>query len=825
MELIIHGTKGGYRLFDNSKTSYTTTGDIRDYLSNSIGESLYTLNFKKEGVSISKITIIEDLGRGAFGFLAITLFLARNEKLDGKSIHELLDKATKHYLETYTNRQELAEDTREDWAQFNQIKNEYSSISSYDERFFEPTSNSKKYLFYNNEDELESVFDYPFYPAFDGPRIIFLVDCIYKDNHNCPLNLSHSDFIKGGDLTTIVELDNPEYRLQQVPSSIQVYSNGIPIYSGGAIRKQDALTIIWKKQFFKVLNSGETSIAERLKNQNDSLGCYIEITNRNITIKPRHDFEPVVKIIKINANKSNVDFSLQYNDDIKNNINNEFHFIGDDIGKIWNIKINTPNFKANTASIQPSIINTDSIDISFTEYRSYSDFDVRVMDELNSPISHFRITINGKDYYKGDTIHLKEEDLKNKCRYYVSASGYNAKDGNFDPKTTFDFPSITLVKATNVIGDTKGYKPESGVGGAILTGKGAEWAKTNQPGGRGSGQKNGSDLDILKPNKKTLIVLVGITLFMAIGVLVFKSYQNNKDKAKETSTHLTSQNILEYCIGDTLKLNELKKYQQKYCESDNESSNKGGVLDWLFMRETDDTPEEDCNCDTLEIAIKFREALNNGEIDYLVDTLKTFGHIDLSTKIAEIQNIDSIKDKVSQSMKVSKVSEMTISEIVTQLTTLESILTFNEAKADGTTVDGKIFQTKQLELIDSTLRLDILKKLDSRKQVLTKGSISNNNSESPPVSKDTDRAKSDNNQTKEAQAQKAQPQKAQPQKAQPQKAQPQKAQPQKAQPQKAQAQKAQPQKAQAQKAPTKKAPTKKAPTNNKNTTAVGEQRK
>jgi hypothetical protein len=173
------------------------------------------------------------------------------------------------------------------------------------------------------------------------------------------------------------------------------------------------------------------------------------------------------------------------------------------------------------------------------------------------------------------------------------------------------------------------------------------------------------------------------------------------------------------------------------------------------MRETDDTPEEDCNCDTLEIAIKFREDLNNGDIDYLVDTLKTFGHKDLSTKIAEIQNIDSIKDKVSQSMKFSKVSEMTISEIVTQLTTLESILSFNEAKADVTMVDGKIVQTKELELIDSTVRLDILKKLELRKQILTKSSISNNNPESTPASKNTDQAKSENKETKEAPAPKA----------------------------------------------------------------------
>jgi hypothetical protein len=252
-----------------------------------------------------------------------------------------------------------------------------------------------------------------------------------------------------------------------------------------------------------------------------------------------------------------------------------------------------------------------------------------------------------------------------------------------------------------------------------------------------------------------VLVIAGIFLLMAIGVLVFKSYQSNKVKSKEQTTHLTPENILEYCKGDTLKLDELKKYQQKYCKLKGESTNIGKFLDWLFMRETDDTPEEDCNCDTLEIAIKFREDLNNGDIDYLVDTLKTFGHKDLSTKIAEIQNIDSIKDKVSQSMKFSKVSEMTISEIVTQLTTLESILSFNEAKADVTMVDGKIVQTKELELIDSTVRLDILKKLELRKQILTKSSISNNKPESTPASKNTDQAKSENKETKEAPAPKA----------------------------------------------------------------------
>ncbi|MBK9480383.1 MAG: hypothetical protein IPO02_00005, partial [Bacteroidetes bacterium] len=227
------------------------------------------------------------------------------------------------------------------------------------------------------------------------------------------------------------------------------------------------------------------------------------------------------------------------------------------------------------------------------------------------------------------------------------------------------------------------------------------------------------------------------------------------DKGKKTTTHLTTQNILDYCKGDTLKLNELKIYQQNYCEPQSENSNKGGVFDRFSTRKTDDTPEEDRNCNTVDLAIKFREALNNGDIDFLLDTLNTLGHVELNTKLVEIKNIDSIKDKVSQSMKFSKVSDMTISEIVTQLTTLESILIFNEAKADVTIVDVKIVETKQLELIDSTLRLNILKKLDLKKQMLTKGSISNNNSESPPVSKDSDQAKSENNQTQEAPTPKA----------------------------------------------------------------------
>ncbi|MBK9480384.1 MAG: hypothetical protein IPO02_00010 [Bacteroidetes bacterium] len=277
----------------------------------------------------------------------------------------------------------MAEDTREDSPQFNQIKNEYTSrltpISPHDQRHFEPSSNTKKYLFYKNNIELETIFDYPFYPEFNESKIIFLVDGTYEGNHDCPLNLSHSDFAKGN-LTNSIDLENPEYKLKTLPTNIQVFINndGAPrnLFSGDTIRKQDPLRIIWRREFHndKQLDS---TIADILKDLNNSKYNHVKIYNRDLTIYSRDDFDQREEKIKINTNKSDVIFSLEYNGDHINSDNNEYKFIGDEIGRKWKVEIHTPHFKANPDSIQPSDFSGSSRYISFNEFREYKNFDVR----------------------------------------------------------------------------------------------------------------------------------------------------------------------------------------------------------------------------------------------------------------------------------------------------------------------------------------------------------------------------------------------------------------------------------------------------------------
>jgi|694.fasta_scaffold35455_3 hypothetical protein len=695
MELIVHGTKGGYRLFDKSKTSYTTTGDIRDYLHNSIGESLFTLNFKNDGVSISKVTIIEDLGRGAFGFLAVTLFLPKEEKLAGKDIHELLNNSTSHYLNTYTIQRELPENTREDWPQFDQIKNEYRSrlspITDHDQRHFEQASNAKKYLFYSNISELETIFDYPFYAEFNGPKIIFLVDRKYEGNHDCPLNVAHSDIAKG---ELSINLENPEYTLKSLPIDVQVFrGNQRNIYDGDKIRKQENLTIIWKKEFFDD-HMIDKSIAEIMKDPHNPEFSLIKIGYGELTINPKYDFNPSKKSIKIiNKNKQKISFSLQCDEDIKNSSDNVFDFFGEEIGRNWKVDTQTPFFKANPGSIQPKYTKEPIIEISFEEYREYRNFDIKDV-ESGTEIKRFSITINGKNYSQNDTIQFTK-DLDEECRYFVNADDYEGKDGKFKPKDKSEFPAICLKKAAKV------NAPSSLGQGQVSTPSRSQGKLSIDVKEIGNPTRKGpSDLEFLKPNRKTLLAVLALAIVIAVvGYLVFSYFNESKNVGQ--TTHLDYNNISDYCKGDTLDITELENYQQNNCKPLDE----GGEADQSRDKEL---------CVTVEEAIKFREALNSGDFDYLDDTLRTKDYPKLRGVLDKIKKYDSLRTKVIELMKDSTkiVSKMTISQVVDNLETHLEITTLNEAKVDKADLDSLKRKTGSLKIIDLSTKEEYRKKLN-----------------------------------------------------------------------------------------------------------------
>jgi len=108
MELIVHGTKQGYKSnFIPNVQPIFALGDIRNGVNNEnpLGQSIYSLAFIRGGYIFTKYTIIRDTLRAyATGNIAFSLHLSSNRELEGKgaSVKSLLDNLSKYYIDNYT---------------------------------------------------------------------------------------------------------------------------------------------------------------------------------------------------------------------------------------------------------------------------------------------------------------------------------------------------------------------------------------------------------------------------------------------------------------------------------------------------------------------------------------------------------------------------------------------------------------------------------------------------------------------------------------------------------------------------------------------------
>ena len=138
MEIVIHGTKDGYRQLHstNADVAYVIAKDMRIGTNDdgSMGQSVYSLGFFTRGLAYSKYIIVKDTQRSsALGFIAFTLFLEHNKTLEGFNIKKLLDDLSESYSKKYivNNYLNRGEKTliREDWSFVKNISDNYNEQS------------------------------------------------------------------------------------------------------------------------------------------------------------------------------------------------------------------------------------------------------------------------------------------------------------------------------------------------------------------------------------------------------------------------------------------------------------------------------------------------------------------------------------------------------------------------------------------------------------------------------------------------------------------------------------------------------------------------
>ncbi|MDB2495358.1 hypothetical protein N9X07_04150 [Flavobacteriaceae bacterium] len=373
MEIVIHGTKDGYRQLHstNADIAYVIAKDMRIGTNDdgSLGESLYSLGFFTRGLAYSKYIIVKDTQRSsALGFIAFTLFLEHNKTLEGSNIKKLLDELSESYskkyiLNNYLNRGEKSL-IREDWSFVKNISdnyNEQSRIINYQQK---TGSKDPALVYFKETQDLPRHFDRPYQEEYENFKQIFFLASNQKARNTNPTNVLRNS---GQELN--INLNNKYYKILNLnPSSrVRIRVNNKSIATNYLIRDNSDLEISYSKndQLYERIEEKGRLQDDRIKKYLSKEGNGIRINyeafttqipkTKTIIIEPKKEgvtyFNPDLKLIcKVSG----------YTSDTLPVINNEIVFKGEQINTKWEIKATglTSFEEAKSIDITPLLTNS-----------------------------------------------------------------------------------------------------------------------------------------------------------------------------------------------------------------------------------------------------------------------------------------------------------------------------------------------------------------------------------------------------------------------------------------------------------------------------------
>jgi hypothetical protein len=270
MDIIIHGTKGGRKIFTPKKMSGLLDVSSDTSKATAIGQEAYGIRFTADTAIFSKYKIIRDVrGDKRTGFVGFSLSLSNNKKLLGSDIITALDKVASEYGQKYIVDNNLNE-VAEDWGFLNQISSEYgvkcSSVSPDDVESMPSGDKDDAFIHFRDTAELQKYFNAPYQEEYTPYRQILFISSNLKGKPENPLHaLRHSE----NDLTGKIDLENPKYKLlfnQNAKDGvrIEVKVNGSIRSNKNKIRRKNDLEITWRKDYRKTVEIGRASCRERV---------------------------------------------------------------------------------------------------------------------------------------------------------------------------------------------------------------------------------------------------------------------------------------------------------------------------------------------------------------------------------------------------------------------------------------------------------------------------------------------------------------------------------------------------------------------------------
>ncbi len=350
MEIVIHGTKDGYRKLHltNADVAYVIAKDMRigSKDDGSMGQSAYSLGFFNRGIAYSKYIIVKDTQRSnALGFIAFTLFLEHNKTLEGSNIKKLLDELSESYskkyiVNNYLNRGEKSL-IREDWSFVKNISDKYIEQTRSINYQQKTGSKDPAIIYFKSTQELPRYFDRPYQEEYENFKQIFFLASNQKASNTNPLNVLRNS---GQELN--INLNNNYYTIFNLDPSKRVIIkvNSKSVDANTLIRDNSDLEISYStnNQLYETIKEKGRLLDVRIKKYLSKEGIGIRINYEAFTVQI-----PKTKTITIEPKKEggtyfNPNLKLtckgSYTSDTLPVFNNKIDFKGEQINKKWEIK-------------------------------------------------------------------------------------------------------------------------------------------------------------------------------------------------------------------------------------------------------------------------------------------------------------------------------------------------------------------------------------------------------------------------------------------------------------------------------------------------------
>lgn len=560
MEVLIHGTKGGYRLLFKTPGAPSIISDIRNNVSSeaAVGKFAYSISFAANGYNFTKYLIIRDALRSeATGYIAFSLFLLFNQELQNKGadVKSILDELSGHYLHNYIRNNSINNGEtniiQEDWSFVAKIltrKKEQSNNQTYIKNFH--GSKEAAFIYYENDSILEEYFSKPFQPEYNDYRQVLLISREFHNSSSDLLNV-----LRNSGVELNVDLKNEFYYLNNYEPSLglTIYVNGTPfsnVTKSNIVRAKDKVEIKYVKKYHRPIE--EIGI---LSNTASDIYKYLEKRGNQIFIK----YEALANTILERPFVKNITFKiLNWNlEEAKGAkvicqcgafnypVDDSFRITikGDDLGKPWTISAYN-----NRLSSEQKVIYFDKElpeeNILFEIFLNTHELKIKLIDDS---------TKDEIKKYKISATRFIDDEIGKTHQLSVESEGYDPYHFSYDPlKTEINSPIPLRRKEKSL--ESKNWNPSD--------------KNTNEEGASKSDKKNKtSNKEGGASKKKLLIALLTLAVLVIVVSLFYYVYDNsinNTDTQTETINNSQKQDSLyikEYIEGDSLILASLNKYK------------------------------------------------------------------------------------------------------------------------------------------------------------------------------------------------------------------------------------------------------------------------